>query len=116
MVKTAEEIVTFSQGNVEAFVKSGQILAAGMQDITKQMAATAQASFDEAMGAFKAIATARSVREAMDLQTQLARSTVEKAMTQTGQVAETTMKLAEQVVAPLASRFSLAVETFGKAA
>ena len=116
MVKTAEEIVTFGQGNVEALVKSGQILATGMQDMTKQMAATAQASFDEAMGTFRAIASARSVREAMDLQAALARSTLEKAVTQSGQVAESTLKLAEQVVAPIASRFTLAVETFGKSA
>lgn len=116
MVKTAEEIVTFGQGNVEAFVKSGQIVATGMQDMTKMMVATAQATLEEAMTAFKAMATARSVREALDLQTALARSTMEKAMTQSGQVAETSMKLAEQAIAPIATRFSLAVETFGKAA
>ena len=116
MVRTAEELVTFGQGNVEAFVKSGQVFAAGMQHLTKQMAASAQASLDEAMGTFRAIATARSVREAMDLQAALARSTLEQAMTQTGQVAESTLKLTEQVVAPLASRFTLAVETFGRPA
>ena len=113
-MKTAEEFVTFGQGNVEAFIRSGQILAAGMQNLTKHMAASAQASFDETVGTFKAIAAARSVREAMDLQAALARSTIEKAVTQTSQVAETTLKLTEQVVAPLASRFTLAVETFGK--
>ncbi len=113
-MKTAEEFVTFGQGNVEACIRSGQILATGMQNLTKHMAASAQASFDEAMGTFKAIAAARSVREAMDLQAALARSTIEKAVTQTSQVAETTLKLTEQVVAPLASRFTLAVETFGK--
>lgn len=115
-MKTAEEFVTFGQGNVEAFVRSNQILAAGMQGLTKHMAASAQASFDEAMGTFKAIAGARSVREAMGLQAALARSTLEKAVTQTSQVAETTLRLTEQVVAPLASRLTLAVETFGKPA
>lgn len=113
-MKTAEEFVTFGQGNVEAFIRSGQVLATGMQNLTKHMAASAQASLDEAMGTFKAIVAARSVREAMDLQAALARSTIEKAVTQTSQVAETTLKLTEQVVAPLASRFTLAVETFGK--
>ena len=116
MVKTAEEFVTFGQGNVEAIVKSGQILATGMQDMTKNMAATAQASFDEALTAFRAMASARSVREAMDLQSALIRSTLEKALTQTGHVAESNLKLAEQAIAPIATRFSLAVETFGKSA
>ena len=102
MVRTAEELVTFGQGNVEAVIKSGQVLANGMQTLTKQMAATAQASFEETMSTFKAIAAARSVREALDLQAALARSTMEKAMTQTGQVAESTLKLTEQVVARIA--------------
>ena len=115
-MKTAEEFVTFGQGNVEAFIRSGQILATGMQDLTKHMAASAQAGLDEAMGTFRAISRARSVREAMDLQAALARSTLERAVTQTSQVAETTLKLTEQVVAPLASRVTLAVETFGKPA
>ena len=39
-MKTAEEFVAFSQGNLEALLKSGQIWAAGVQDLSKQMAAT----------------------------------------------------------------------------
>ena len=116
MVKTAEELVTFGQGNIEAFVKSGQAFATGLQAMSKQFAAHAQASIDETMSAFRAIATARSVREAMDLQAALARSTMEKAMTHSGQAAESALKLTEQVVSPLATRFTLAVETFGKPA
>jgi hypothetical protein len=56
-MKTAEEFVAFGQGNMEAFVKSGQIWAAGVQDLQKQMAATAQASFEEAVATFKALTT-----------------------------------------------------------
>ena len=115
-MKTAEEFVTFGQGNVEALVKSSQILASGMQDLSKQMAASAQASMDEAMSMFKALSGVKSVKEAVELQTSLARTTVEKALTQTGHVAETSFKLAEQAIAPIAGRLSLAVETFGKTA
>ena len=39
-MKTAEQFITFGQGNVEALVKSSQIVATGLQDLTKQMAAT----------------------------------------------------------------------------
>lgn len=115
-MKTPEEFMTFNQGNVEAFVKSGQIVATGLQDITKMMAASAQAAMDETMSTFRALTTVRSVKEAMDLQTTFARSTIEKAVTQGGQVAETSFKLAEQAIAPLAGRVTLAVESFGKAA
>ncbi len=115
-MKTAEEMVQFGQGNVEAWVKSGQILAAGLQDIGKQVAANAQATFDETMSTFKALTSARSIKEAFDMQATLTRSAVEKAMTETGRLTEASFKLAEQSAAPLAARFSLAVEKFGSVA
>ena len=115
-MKTAEQFVTFGQGNVEAFVQSGQIFAAGLQDISKQIAANAQASFEETLSALRALTSVRSVKEAVELQTSLARTSIEKAVAQTGHVAETSYKLAEQAFAPIASRVTLAVESFSKAA
>ena len=115
-MKTAEELVAFGQGNLEALVKSGQVWATGVQDIGKQIAADAQASFDETMSAFKAISGARSLKDAFDLQAGLARSTLEKTLAQSGKLTDASMKLTEQVLAPLTARFSLAVEKFAKAA
>ena len=115
-MKTAEEMMQFGQGNVEAWVKSGQIMAAGLQDLGKQLAATAQATFDESMSTFKAMTSARSVKEAIDMQASLTRTAMEKAMAETGRLTEASFKLAEQSAAPLAARFSLAVEKFGRTA
>ena len=115
-MKTAEQFITFGQGNVEALVKSSQIVATGLQDLSKQLAANAQATMDETMSTFRAMATVRSIKEAMDLQASLARSTFEKAMQQTGQLTETSFKLAEQAMQPIASRMTLAVESFKVAA
>ena len=53
-MKTAEEIMTFSQGNIEALTRSSQIWSTGVQDLSKQVAASAQASIDETVGMFKA--------------------------------------------------------------
>ena len=115
-MKTPEEFMSFNQATVEAFVKSSQIMATGLQDLTKLMAASAQATMDETMSTFRAMTTVRSVKEAMDLQATLARSTIEKAVNQGGQVAETSFKLAEQAMAPIAGRVTLAVESFSKTA
>jgi phasin family protein len=115
-MKTAEEFVAFSQGNVEALVKSGQIWTAGVQDIGKQIAANAQASFEETMSTFKALSSAKSVKDAFDLQASLARSTMEKAMAESGKLTDASLKLTEQVMAPITARFSLAMEKFAKSA
>jgi phasin family protein len=113
-MKTAEEFVAFGQGNVEAFMKSGQIWVAGVQDLSKQVAATAQASFEETMSTIKAITSAKSLKDAFDLQANLARSTMEKAISESGRLTDASFKLTEQTLAPITARVTLAVETFAK--
>jgi len=49
------------------------------------------------------------------MQTSLARSSMEKAMTESGRLTDASIKLAEQAMAPLTARVNLAVEKFGKA-
>jgi phasin family protein len=115
-MKTAEELVAFSQGNVEAMVKSGQVWAAGVQDISKQMAATAQASFEETMSTFKALSSVKSLKDAFELQASFARSTMEKTLAESGKLTDASLKLTEQAMAPLTARVSLAVEKFAKSA
>ena len=105
-VKSAEEMMTFGQGNVEALVKSGQIWAAGVQDLNKAFAATAQAQMEAAMSTFKAMAGVKSLKEAMDLQTTLAHSSLETVMTETGKITDASVKLAEQAMAPITARKS----------
>ena len=111
-MKTPDEIISFNQANMDALIKSSQIVATGLQDMSRMVAASMQSTMDETMSAFRAMSGVRSIREAMDLQTSLARSTVEKAVTQSGQVAQTSLKLAEQAMAPIANRVTVAVDTF----
>jgi phasin family protein len=115
-MKTAEEVVAFSQGNVEAMIKSGQIWSAGMQDLSKQMASSMQASYEEAMAAFKAMTSVKSFKEAVDLQVGFARSAVEKSMTESSKYTDASMKLAEQAIAPISGRMTMAAEKFTKTA
>jgi phasin family protein len=116
MTKTTEDLVSFGKDNVEAFTKAGQIWAAGVQELGKQVAATAQAHVDQTVATFKALAGVKSFKEAVDLQSTLARSTVEKAVADTGKLTDASLKLAEQTWAPLTARVTVAVEKFGRPA
>lgn len=107
---SAEQFVSFGQANVEALMKSGQIWSAGMQELSAKMAATAQSSIDETMAAMRTLSGVRSLRDALELQTGLAKAAVEKTMSETGKFAETSMKLAEQVSAPITARVTAAVD------
>jgi phasin family protein len=87
-----------------------------VQDIGKLMASTAQASFEDTMSTFKAMSSVKSLKDAFDLQAGLARSTLEKTVSESGKLTDASMKLTEQAMAPLTARFSLAMEKFAKAA
>lgn len=115
-MKTAEEFVAFSQGNVEAFVKSSQIWVTGVQDLSKSFAAAAQASMEEGISTFKALTGVKSVKEAFDLQAAYARSTLEKSVAESGKLTDASFKLTEQALAPLTARVTVVVEKFSKVA
>lgn len=114
VMKSAEEFFAFGQGNLDAVVKSTQIWATGVQDLGKQAAATAQANFDASLAAFKAFGGAKSLKDAVDLQSNLARGSVEKVSAEATKLTEASLKLAEQSFAPIAARLTLAAEKFAK--
>ncbi len=113
---TTEELMSFGQGNFEAMVKSGQIWATGLQDLTRHMAQSAQAQFDGSVSAFKAMAGVKSVHEAIELQSSMARHALEQAVQDGGKLTDASLKLAEQTMAPITARVTLATERFGRTA
>ena len=115
-MKTAEDFVAFNQSNVEAIVKSSQIWSAGVQDLSKQVAATAQAQFEETVSVFKALSGLKSFKDALELQSSFARSAMEKSMAQSSRLTDASLKLTEQALAPITARVTTAVESFSKAA
>jgi phasin family protein len=113
-MKTSEELMSFSQGNLEAMMKASQIYATGFQDISKHLAASSKSTLEESVAFGKSLMGVKSVKEAVDLQTSFAKTSIEKVVAETNKVTDATVKLAEQAIAPLTARITLAVETFGK--
>jgi phasin family protein len=114
-VKNAEAVVSFNQGNIEALTRSAQIWATGMQDLTKHVAASFQASTQEALSFFKTIGTVKSVKEAIDLQSNFARHTLNKAIAEGGRFTEASVQLSRQAMQPLTERVKASGQTFGSA-
>jgi phasin family protein len=116
MIKSTEDFVSLGQANMEAFVKSGQIWAFGVQELMNQFATSTKASFDESAATFKAISSTKSVLEVIELQNKFAMRVVEKALAESNSLINTSIKLTEQTLAPITARVTSAVETFGKPA
>lgn len=118
LVKGSESAMTKAAamfgGNVEAFAKSGQIWAAGVQDLSKQVTASVQSSFQETTGAFKTLASVKSLREAIELQAGFARKALNQALVESGRLTQASLKLTEQALAPVTERVRIAGQTFGQ--
>ena len=62
----------------------------------------------------KSLMGVKSVKEAIDLQAGFTKSSIEKAVSETNKLTDASVKLAEQTIAPITARITLAVETFSK--
>ena len=116
MMKNTEDFVALGQANMEAFVKSGQIWTSGIEALMKQFAETAKVSFDESVATLKAITSAKSITEAMELQNKFATSAAKRALAESNKLVDASINLAEQTLAPITARVTSAAETFVKAA
>lgn len=115
-MKTAEELVAFNRGNLEALMKSSQIWTTGVQDLSKHIAAAAQASLDESISAFKALSSVKSLKDAFELQSSFARAALEKSLAESGKLTDASFKLTEQAMAPISARVTVAAQKFTKTA
>ncbi len=114
--KHIRDFAAFGAGNLEAMTASGKIWAAGVNDLANQVANTAKSSLVGSVAAFKAVTSAKSVREAMDLQGQYSKTAIADAVATTKSLTDASIKLIEQTMAPLTARVAVAVESVAKAA
>jgi phasin family protein len=115
-MKQTEGFMAFGHGNFDAIVKCNEIWTTGVQELAKQLAASAQASLDETLATFKAFSSIKSPQEALELQTKLVGSAWEKTAAESGRISEASVKLFQEALAPLTARATAAAEKLSKAA
>lgn len=106
----------FAKGNVEAIVESGKILASGLQELSTSLVTESRSAFETLTTEVKELAAVKSPTDFLSLQTTLARKHFDAAVAQASKNTEAVLKLANEVVTPLSSRVTLAVEKVSKAA
>ena len=110
------DFVAFGKANLEAVVAANKIWATGVQELTTQFANTTKASYEESVATFKALRAAKSVKEAIDLQSTYRRSAIAKAVADSQKLTDESFRLTERALAPLTARVAAVVERFAKAA
>ncbi len=108
--KASNAAVQFGQGNLEAMAQSTQIYLTGMQDLSRQYVTALQGLMQHAFEGAKAFAGATSLEQAMVVQSDLTRASVQLALGEGAKLQHAALKLTERVCAPLTQRATAALE------
>jgi phasin family protein len=112
--KSYEDVVTFGKDNVDAVVKANAILVKGLQDIHNIMFGIAQASLEEQVAATKKMLSCKTLKDVMEAQTDLAKSSYAKVLIDSRKITDLSVKLAEEAGQPITKRVNATVEKFTK--
>lgn len=99
-----------SKKNLEAVVASVTAAAKGAEALGAQAMAYSKQSVEDHVAAAKALAGAKSVQEAVELQTAWAKSALETYMAQVGKMGETVAASVKDSMKPLNERVTAMVE------
>lgn len=114
LLKLSAELQALNKGNVEALIQSGTIASQGAEDLSREVVAYAQASFDKSVTTGKALLTAKSLKEVIDLQTDYVKSSFDAFTAEASRIQDLTTRVTSAAFAPLNARLNATVETLSK--
>jgi len=110
------EATEFAKGNVEAFVESSKIFAAGAQTLGKTYVEEAKSAYETLTADVKELAAVKSPTELFQLQGKIMRRNFDMFVATSAKNSEAVMKLANDTAAPLTGRVEVATQKLAKVA
>jgi hypothetical protein len=108
--KAARDVAVFGRGNFEALTQSAQAYIQGTQALSRQAFALTQALNTQAIEGAKALAGAKSLKEAADIQAQFTRAAFERATSEGPRLQQAVLQVIERAFAPLTQRATAAAQ------
>ena len=99
--KFTQDAANFGQEQVEALVKSGNILAKGMEDILKTCMDIAQANGEKGQEVAKTLMACKTLNELTEVQTKLAQESFDDFMSTATKLSELSIKVATESLEPI---------------
>ena len=110
--KVAEELADLARANVEAIVEAGRVASEGARSIGQDVVAKQRDSVEQAADAIRSLAEAKSPTEYLQLQSELARASFDRAVAETSKLTESLVKLAGETFQPISNRATANAERF----
>ena len=110
VLKGMDEMSAFNQGTVEALVQSSNIVVKGYETLGRAWLGLFQSSIESSVGTTKQLFGCKTLREAVDLQNDFAKSSFDNLVSETTKISETAVKVTNEALQPLQARANAAVE------
>jgi phasin family protein len=110
--KVAAELADLARANVEAVVEAGRVASEGARTIGQNVVAKQRDTFEQAADAIRSLAEAKSPTEYLQLQSDFARASFDRAVSESSKLTESLVKLAGEAFQPLSNRASANAERF----
>jgi phasin family protein len=110
--KVAEELADLARANVEAIVEAGRVASEGARSIGQDVVASSRDGVEQAADAIRSLAEAKSPTEYLQLQSDFARQSFDRAVAESSKLAESLVKLAGEAFQPLSNRATANAERF----
>jgi len=114
-LKTYDRFMTFSKDNAEALLKSANVAGKGLESIHSEVLAYTRKFIEDGVTATKAVLSARSVEEALQLQGEFGKSLFQTHVDEAAKVGGLAFSTARDAAEPLQSRVVAATESIRSA-
>lgn len=109
-MKSLDEMTDMARGNVEALLASARAATAGIETIAAHVTEVSKKSFEDASAVAKAMTSAKTPNEMMQLQSDFAKTQFDGAVSEFSKLTEMMMKLAGEVFEPVQNRVAIATD------
>lgn len=113
-LKGYDDFAVYNKDAVDAYVKAGNVMSKGMEDLGKTMFAFAQSQTESNISAAKAMMTAKTLNDLVEIQSDLARSQFDAFVAESTKVSEMSLKVANEAAEPIQAQFNVVVEKMMK--
>jgi phasin family protein len=103
-VKGYDDVAFGGKETIDAMVKAGTAYTKGIEAISAEWMAFGRQMMEDNISVTKKVMGAKTLREAMDLQSEFARTSFDGAMAQTTKIGEMATKVAQESVEPINSQ------------
>lgn len=114
LLKSYEDLQAAGKANVEALVESSSIAAKGAEDLSREIVAYSQSALDKSITTGKALLTAKTLQEVVELQNSFLKSSFDSLIAETSRIRELSVKVTNEALAPLSARVNATAETLTK--